>query len=479
MRLRPLIFLSLLAVFTARAADAPVAGAAGAATEKGAAQGKRIVYVVPVQDEISRPALFILRRGLKQAIEAGATAVVLDMKTPGGALDVTFDIMEALGKFPGETITFVNDQAISAGAFISATTREIWFSPRGKIGAAAPVSATGQDIEKTMRQKIVSFLKAEVRSISEGRGYRGQVISAMIDEDYELKIGDKVIKPKGELLTLTATEAMAEYGEPPHRLLASGVASSIDDLLEKKFGHGAFEKRVLEVTWSEQLAKYISAFSSILMGLGLLALFIEFKTPGFGIFGITGIALLLLVFFGHYMAGLSGHEPALVFVIGVSLVAAELIFFPGTVVVALVGVIFMLGSLLWAGADLWPNEPLAVNADAFLAPAIQLGVALLISGGLFGIVLRFLPRTSFYGRLAVQGASTVPAQAAGVAPQSLPDLRSLVGQRGVAVTALFPSGEVEVAGRRYHAKLELGFAEANSTIVVTGHSDFGLRVEKT
>ena len=99
-------------------------------------------------------------------IEEKADLVVLDMKTPGGALDVTFEIMEAIAKFQGRTLTFVNNEALSAGAFISATTDEIWFSPEGVIGAAAPVMSTGQEIDATMRQKIVSYLKARVRATS-------------------------------------------------------------------------------------------------------------------------------------------------------------------------------------------------------------------------------------------------------------------------------------------------------------------------
>ena len=58
------------------------------------------VMVIPVREEIATPILYIIRRGLKEAIEQKADVVVLDMKTPGGALDVTFEIMEALGRFP-------------------------------------------------------------------------------------------------------------------------------------------------------------------------------------------------------------------------------------------------------------------------------------------------------------------------------------------------------------------------------------------
>src|SRR5450759_340174 len=108
---------------------------------------KANVVVIPVRNEIAAPALYILRRGLKEAAAQNADMVVLDVKTPGGALDTTFDIMEALAKFPGKTVAFVNNEAMSAGAFISAMTDEIWFAPDGVIGAAAPVMATGQDVD--------------------------------------------------------------------------------------------------------------------------------------------------------------------------------------------------------------------------------------------------------------------------------------------------------------------------------------------
>ena len=261
------------------------------------APAKRVhVVVIPVRDEIAAPEFFILRRGLKDAELEKADLVVLDMKTPGGALDATFDIMEALAKFSGKTLTYVNTEAMSAGAFIAATTGEIWFAPEGVIGAAAPVLSGGKDVEETMKLKIVSYLKARMRAISEGKGYRGEVISAMIDSGKELKIGDKMIKEKGELLSLTASEAMKSYGDPAQPLLGAGVAKTLDELLTQKFGAGNFSVRRLEITWSERLAVFLTTLAPVLLGLGMLALFIEFKTPGFGVFGITGIALLAVVF---------------------------------------------------------------------------------------------------------------------------------------------------------------------------------------
>lgn len=473
--------VGLLTAAIAAAAEVRLPDANDARLSAGASAAdpavKRVV-VIPVREQVDSPLLFIIRRGLKEAIEDKADVVILDMKTPGGALDVTFEIMEALGKFPGKTITFVNDQAISAGAFISATTEEIWFSPRGKIGAAAPVSGTGQDIDKTMHQKVVSFLRAEVRSVSEGRGFRGQVVSAMIDENYELKIDDVVIKPKGELLTLTASEASKTYGEPAQPLLAAGIATTITDLLTQKYGAGNFIVKTLEVTWSERMAVFLRAVSPVLLGLGLLALYIEFKTPGFGVFGIVGISCLAIVFLSNFVAGLSGHEPMLAFGLGLALVFMELFFFPGFMVFALTGLALMLGSLVWSMADIWPNEPIKFNDDLLLGPMRDVSLGMLIAVALALALARFIPKGWFFTRLAVTSPGAGPAQVAGVAPEVGASAGSLVGRIAVAATGLYPSGQVEIDGRRYEARLDVGAAPAGTRVVIRRKTDFGLVVDR-
>jgi len=446
------------------------------AGESPAAAAPVQVVVIPVHEEVGTPLHYIIRRGLKEAIERKAGAVVLDMDTPGGALDSTFDIMEAIEKFPGTTVAYVDNEALSAGAFISATTDEIWFAPDGVIGAAAPVSATGADIDSTMRQKLVSYLKARVRAISEGKGYRGEVISAMIDTDYELKIGDRVLKPKGELLSLTAKEASENFGNPPLPLLAAGIAPSVDDLLAAKFGAGGYSVLTLEVSWSERLAVLLNALSPILLGAGLLCLYIEFKTPGFGIFGVTGGVLLGVVFFGNYVAGLSGHEPALVFVLGMLLIFIELFFFPGVFAVALSGLVLMVGSIIWSMADLWPNEPITLSGDVFLSPLLNLLFGILIATVGAFLLVRYLPRGWFWDRMVL--TAQVAANAGQAAAAGLSDLSELIGKAGVAVTALRPGGQIEVAGHRYEASLPVGHAEPGDEVVVTECRGLSLGVER-
>jgi membrane-bound serine protease (ClpP class) len=429
------------------------------------------VFVIPVREEIADPTFYILRRGLKEAIAQKADLVVLDMQTLGGSASTALDMMEALGKYPAATLTYVDNQAMSAGAFIAAATQEIWFAPRGVMGAAAAVTSEGQDIPETMRLKFTSFLRGKTRAVSEGKGYRGDVLAAMIDKDFELKIGGQVIKPKGELLTLTDEEATKTYGVPPQPLLAAGVAKTLDDLLAKKFGVGGYAVTRLEVTWSEQLAVWLNVFSSVLIGLGLLAFFLEFKLPSHGAFALAGVVLLGVVFLGHYVAGFSGQEPVLVFAIGLVLLALEMIFFHSAGFLGVIGLLMMLISLVWALTDFWPGEPAHWNG-AFTGPLGEVGLGVFIAVALGAVLAKFLPDSWFLDKLTVR--STVsstsqppPAEAAMV-----------VGRSAEAATTLAPSGYVIVEGRRYEAYCETGLAEKGSALRVIGVDNFRLIVTK-
>ena len=321
------------------------------------------IFVIPIEGQIGKPTLYVVRRGVKEAIEADANIIVLDMDTPGGDLGTTLEIMQILDRYEGLSVTYVNSDAISAGAFISAATDEIRFAPDGVIGAAAPVMATGQEIDETMQLKIESYLKAKIRSISEEYPMRADVISAMVDADHVLKIGDEVLKPKGELLSLTASEAMKEYGYPPLPLLGAGISETLEELIDELAGGQAFEQRNFEMTWSIKLARWLTVMSPVLLGLGTLLLFIEFKTPGFGVFGVAGLLLMGIVFFGHHVAGLSGNEAFLIFILGFLLVMLEILIFPGLIVPAALGAILMLGSLIWGMTDVWPSQSFEFSWD--------------------------------------------------------------------------------------------------------------------
>jgi membrane-bound serine protease (ClpP class) len=260
--------------------------------------------------------------------------------------------------------------------------------------------------------------------------------------------------------------------------LGAGIATDLNDLLTKKFGADGYQVRTLEITWSEHFAVFLRALAPVLLGLGLLALYIEFKTPGFGVFGATGIACLAVVFLSNYVAGLSGHEPMLVFGFGLVLIFVELFFLPGVVFVALTGLALMFAALIWSMADIWPNEPVSFSGDLLVLPLRDLGLGVLIAVALALALARFIPKGWFFSRLAVTSPVSGAAQHAGVAPEIGATAATLVGRSGFAATGLYPSGQVEIDGRRYEARLEVGSAPAGTRVVVRRRTDFGLMVER-
>ena len=346
------------------------------------------------------------------------------------------------------------------------------------MGASAVIQGTGEDVAETAKQKIESYLRANIRVMTEDYPYRSDVVRAMLDADFELKIGDEVIKPAGELLTLTASEAVKEYGDPPHKLLGEGIYDSIDDLLDARFGVGNYEIRDFEISYSEEIAKWMNTIAPLLMGLGVLLLFIEFKTPGFGIFGIGGLTLLGIFFASHYIAGLAGNESVFFFILGVLLVLVEIFFFPGAVVFALSGLALMFGSLLWTMVDYWPSgedgEGVVLTPEMFAEPLVQMifGISIAFAGAL--IVSRLLSDSWIERALVLETAAGGDSQAIRETRESaLPK----PGTEGVALTPLHPGGRVEIDGQRYEAHCSVGLIERGVAIRVVSSSDFELIVE--
>src|SRR5205085_9273537 len=97
------------------------------------------IYIIPIREDIMPPLTYLVRRGVKEAMEAKADVLVFDMDTNGGRIDTTKETISILDKFPGRTITYVSRTAFSAGAFIAVSTQEIYMAPQSQIGAAAPI----------------------------------------------------------------------------------------------------------------------------------------------------------------------------------------------------------------------------------------------------------------------------------------------------------------------------------------------------
>ena len=390
------------------------------------------VYVIPIQGEIQKGLGYLVRRGVKDALAAHASALILDMNTPGGEGEAMKEIMATIAKFEpaNRTYTYVNQEAFSAGAFISASTREIWMAPGAIIGAASPVTL-GQEGPKELPPKFVSAYAAIIRSAAEQNGHNPAVFDAMVNKQTGLRIDGREIVPKGDILTLTTQEAMQEVGRPGRPLLAAGISPTLEKLVHQKMGADAKIVRV-EPTGFESVGRFIVSLSPLLLGAAFLFGYLEFKTPGFGIFGILAATCGLIFFFGHYIAGLSGYENLILIALGLGLIALEFLLFPGTLLPGLTGLLLVLYALLNTMADRYPRDPILPTLGEIYSPLVKLSLGFF--GGLTAIILaaRFLPETFLFRpfRLSV----TSPP-----APIPLPQALR-VGDRGKAVTDLRPSG---------------------------------------
>lgn len=411
-----------------------------AASERPAAAPAGKVFIVPIREPIMPPLVYMVRRGVKEAMEAKADALILDMKTDGGRVDVTEEIIQILGRFPGLTVTYVNNRAFSAGAFIAVATEKIYMAPQSVIGAAAPILMTptgglADKLPDTMEVKMTSAIRALIRAQAEKNGHNVEVIEAMIDKTKELKIEGELLNKEGNILTLTDRQAAKPYGQPPKPLLSLGTVESLDDLLATL---GLAQARRVEIkpTEAETLGFWINAISPILLIIGMIGLYIEFKTPGFGLPGIIGLAAFALYFLGGYVAGLSGLGWAVVFVVGLVLLLLELFVFPGTFIAGVTGVALMLIAIVMGMVDLYPGGPALPSYGELRLPLRDAALALAVSGVLALLLAQVMPRTPWFRQMVSQSASGEAALATLMARQA-----SRVGQIGVAMSPLHPGGK--------------------------------------
>ena len=430
------------------------------AGEKPAASAAGPVYVLPIQKEIQKGLVYIVRRGVKTAMENNASALILDMDTPGGEGEAMKEIMGILAKFePADrTFTYVNKEAFSAGAFISAATRHIWMAPGSIIGAASPVTL-GQEGPKELPAKFVSGFAAVIRAAAEQNGHNPAVFDAMVNKQNGLKIDGREIVAKGDILTLTTKEATQIVGRPPQPLLADGVATTLEDLVEKYIQPGAKIVRI-EPTGFEEIGRFIVSLSPLLMAAAFLLGYIEFKTPGLGIFGILAAACALIFFFGHYIAGLSGYENLLLLALGVGLIAVEIFILPGTFLPGLAGLALLLFSLLNTMVDRYPTDPVLPTLPQLHLPALNFALGLF--GGMVAILLaaRILPRTPLFRPFDL--ATTSPKF------QPIAEEPAPRGAKGKAVTDLRPSGRATLNRKVYDVLADGDFIPAGTPIRSTG-----------
>src|SRR5688572_8547454 len=345
-----------------------------------------VVYVISIEGMSDLGLAPFLSRTSRDAEEAGAAAVLLDINTFGGRVDAAVAMRDTLLNAPVRTIAFVNQRAISAGALIALASETLIMAEGGTIGAATPVVGGGSGETQPADEKSVSYVRKEFRATAEVRKRPPAFAEPMVDADVEIA----VVVAKGKLLTLAASEALE------HRV-AELTAPTVEAALAVAGIVGA-ETRHARQTWAETLVRFLThpVLSSLLMTVGLLGLLVEIRTPGFAVPGTVGLISLGLFFWGHWIVQLAGWEEVLLISVGVLLVALEAFVIPGTSVAGIAGIVAVVGGLGMTLVGAGATVTIIMSALARVAFSILLAMA-----GAF-LLLRMLPRVPFGRRLVLE-----------------------------------------------------------------------------
>lgn len=410
-----------------------------------------IVYRLDVHGPIENGLAPYLARGIRQANAEGASAVYLDLDTPGGRVDAAERIADAVRGSRIPVYAFVNPRAYSAGAMIALATRGIYMRPGAVLGAATPVDGEGTKAS----EKYVSAMRAEFRALAEERGLDPRVAEAMVDE----KLGAPGLAEPGQLVTLSTSEALkVQY--------AKAEVENEGELLAQVGLAGAAVKAI-DINWAELAVRFLTnpIVSPLLLSIGVLSLLAEIKAGAHGLGLLTAFVALGLFFGSSLILGLAGMEEVILLGLGVIAVAVEVLVLPGFGVAGVLGALLIGAAIVLAMLGNFPTGGDVVQA------LLVLGASVFITLAVAYAWIRHLPNSRRFSGLIHQGSALAAEGFVSALPRA-----DLVGKRGLAVTDLRPAGVALFEGEkidvvtdgeyiRNGARVEIVRAEAMRQVV--------------
>lgn len=429
--------------------------------------------VIPIHGEVDEGLQYFVKRAIETALASkpAPERILFDVDTWGGRLDAAFEISDAIsGIKQCSTAAFVAKKAISAGALIALSTQRVYMAPGATIGDCAPIIQTKEG-PQFLGEKIESPLRARFRALARRSGIPILLAEKMVTKD----LG--VVAAKDSAGTLTwftaknwedmSDKAKARYTDP-QTVIEDGQLLTLDDQEAAKWGFSAgtfadakelerakgwSQSQAMAQTWSETFVRWISKFVPVLFLLGLAAVYLEYKSPGFGFFGIAGILLLSLALGSQYLIGMASYTALFLAAIGILLIAIEVVVAPGTVVLAAIGLICLLAALVLSlqGFSIpdpeLPWQALRMKESLVTVGLTALGAAVLSFAALRWLVPLLPMREGPYLR-------TTLADVHATTDSDNSDVRS--GRIGVVVSTLRPVGRIEVDGRELDAVSDSG-----------------------
>jgi membrane-bound serine protease (ClpP class) len=402
------------------------------------------IYTAEIDGIIHPVAAEYVRHTLDRADAAGAALVVFTLRTPGGLVDSTRDINNAIIRAKTPVAVFVGpsgNRAASAGFLITIAADVAAMAPGTHIGAAHPVSGSGEKVDETMAKKMASDVAAYARTLAAQRKRNVALVEQAVTESR----------------SFTEQEALA--ANPP---LIDLVANDVPDLIRKLDGktitrfdgrsqtlHTAGAAIVfIPMTWEQRVLSAVAhpQVAYLLLTLGTLGLTIELWSPGAILPGVAGGICLLLAFFAFQVLPVS-YAGVLLILFGLALLVLE-------VKVTSFGLLAVGGIVsLFLGSIMLIDSPL---------PELQVGLRLIVPVTLgISFVLLFLVR------LAVQAQRLRPVTG----------VTGMLGETGEALTAIDPGGRgtVRTHGEIWNAVADAR-VEAGDRVRVTAVDGLTLRV---
>ena len=445
-----------------------------------AGQGRaeeKVVYKLNIKQEITRATWRQTQQAFEAADSLGAGLFLIHLNTYGGTVLDADSIRTRILQSRIPVVVFIDNNAASAGALISLACDSIYMRPGGSIGAATVVNQTGIP----MPDKYQSYMRSTMRATAEAHGKDTLVVAGdtLLKWRRDPLIAEAMVDPRvyipgivdtGKVLTFTPEEAMKNgYCE--------GLAETVEEVLAKT-GYENARIEEYKPSWIEKIIGFL--VHPVISGLLIMAIvggiYFEMQTPGIGF--PLGVAILgaLLYFAPHYLEGLAEHWEILLFIAGLILLGVEIFVTPGFGVAGIAGIaLVFLGLVLsllhnvkfnFEGVNL-RNAGIAVFT-VFSGVSLGMGLSLYLGDKLFGA------RRGPFGKLALQKVQEVSEGYVSIDNSLL----LLNGQTGFAKTVLRPSGKVEIGGEVYDAVTSGEFIEKGATVTVIRIEATQLYVEK-
>ncbi|MCI9606823.1 MAG: nodulation protein NfeD [Muribaculaceae bacterium] len=421
------------------------------------AQESKLVYLLPLDDEIGSTTWQHTRRALDEADRAGADIILVHLNTYGGSVLHADSIRTALLHYPKPVIAFVDNNAASAGALIALACDSVYMRTDATMGAVTVVN--GSD-GSAAPDKYQSYMRAMMRATAEshgkdslGRWRRDPLIAeAMVDP----RVSVPGLIDSTRVLTFTAGEACKWH-------YADGTAESIDEALNRA-GVEEFRIKRFEPTWVDSLMGFFTnpAIQGILIMLIIGGIYFELQTPGMGFPSVVAIMAAVLYFLPMYLTGIASSWLILIFLIGLLLLLLELFVIPGFGIAGIAGIVCIAASILIGLIENFSFEPGRIDTSVVSQALITFVAAVAAAAGVIVFLSsRFAPK-GIGIRSELTLCQDIDKGYIGVDTS----LASLVGKRATALTDMRPGGKVDVDGNTYDAVSTIGFVESGTGLTV-------------